>query len=107
MPPLTLKTWSTKQRGRAERFWSWVATNRTLSTTVARVSIPVLLIYGAKDLIAPPEVGQIIYGQIQTPPAQKRLLILLHSRHGAEGTDVVLMQTAIRGFLNQDTDRGQ
>ena len=50
----------------ADRFWSWAATDRTLSTTIARVSIPVSLIYGSRDLIAPAEIGQTIYGKIQT-----------------------------------------
>ena len=34
-----------------------VAIDRTLSTTVARVSIPVSLIYDARELIARPEIG--------------------------------------------------
>jgi esterase/lipase len=42
------------------------ATDRTLSTTIARVSIPVSLIYGSRDLIVPAEIGQTIYRKIQT-----------------------------------------
>lgn len=84
---------------RADRFWSWVATDRTLSITVARVTIPVLLIYGARDLIAPPEVGQTIYAKIQTPALHKTLMILPDSRHGAEGQDVAIMQSGIRRFI--------
>jgi proline iminopeptidase len=83
----------------ADKFWSWVATDRTLSTTVARVSIPVMLIYGERDLIAPPEVGRIIYAKIQTQVSQKNLMILPNSRHGAEGSDVAVMQNGIRRFI--------
>ncbi len=83
----------------ADRFWSWVATDRTLSTTLPRVTIPVLLIYGARDLIAPPEVGQTIYAKIQTPAAQKTLMILPNSRHGAEDPDIAMMQRGIRRFI--------
>ena len=86
---------------RAERFWSWVSTDRTLSGTVQRVAIPTLLIYGQRDLIAPPEVGQGIYGAIQTPPEKKQFLLLPNSRHGAEGPDIGLMQTGIREFIGR------
>ena len=57
--------------------------------------------YGAKDLHAPVEVGQSIYQGISTPESQKTLLILPNSRHGAEGNDVPLMQTAIKEFIDQ------
>lgn len=70
-----------------------------LSTTLARASIPVMLIYGEKDLIAPPEVGRIIYASIQTPVSQKMLIILPNSRHGAEGPDIMLMQNGVRQFI--------
>jgi hypothetical protein len=43
-----------------------VAIDRTLSTTVARVSIPASLIYGALGLIARPEIGKTIYAKIKT-----------------------------------------
>jgi pimeloyl-ACP methyl ester carboxylesterase len=66
-----------------------------------RLSIPVLLIYGAKDLVAPVEVGQSIYQGISTPESQKTFLILPNSRHGAEGDDVLSMQIAIKDFIDQ------
>jgi pimeloyl-ACP methyl ester carboxylesterase len=40
-------------------FWSWVATDRVLSTTLAGVTIPVMLICGAQDLIAPPGLEKV------------------------------------------------
>jgi len=85
----------------AEGFMRRVTTDTTLSQTLPRLSIPVLLIYGAKDLKAPVEVGQSIYQGISTPESQKTLLKLPNSRHGAEGNDVLLMQTAIKAFINQ------
>jgi len=84
---------------RADRFWSWVTTDRTLSTTLARVTIPVMLIYCQRDLLAPPEVGRTIYGKIQTPASQKTMMTLPYSRHGAEGPDVAVMQAGIRRFI--------
>ncbi len=85
----------------AEGFIRYVTTDTTLRQTLPHLSIPVLLIYGAKDLQAPVEVGQSIYQDISTPESQKTLLILPNSRHGAEGNDVPLMQTAIKDFINQ------
>jgi len=85
----------------AEEFMGWVTSDTTLNQTLPRLSIPVLLIYGAKDLHAPVEVGQSIYQRISTPETQKTLLILPNSRHGAEGDDVPLMQAAITGFIDQ------
>jgi len=88
-----------KKTNEAEGFLNWVTADTTLGQTLPRLSIPVLLIYGAKDLQAPVEVGQSIYQGISTPETQKTLLILPNSRHGAEGDDVPLMQTAIKEFM--------
>ena len=90
-----------KKTYEAEAFLRRITTDTTLSQTLPRLSIPVLLIYGAKDLKAPVEVGQSIYQGISTPESHKILLILPNSRHGAEGNDVLLMQTAIKAFINQ------
>jgi proline iminopeptidase len=106
-----LNGWKFYQNNRrlrhADRFWSWVASDRTLSTTVARVTIPVMLVYGQRDLIAPPEVGRTIYAMIQTPASQKTMMILPNSRHGAEGPDVVAMQSGIRRFVEYITIAGR
>jgi len=93
-----------KKTMEAEGFLRRVTTETTLSRTLTHLSIPVLLIYGAKDLKAPVEVGQSIYQGISTPESQKTLLILPNSRHGAEGSDVLLMQTAIKDFIYQTLD---
>jgi proline iminopeptidase len=90
-----------KKTNEAEAFLRRITTDTSMRQTLPRLSIPVLLIYGAKDLKAPVEVGQSIYQGISTPEAQKTLLILPNSRHGAEGNDVLLMQTAIKTFINQ------
>lgn len=88
----------------ADRFLARVVADTTLSGTLPRLSIPVLLIYGARDLQAPVEVGRSIYGSISTPESLKTLLVLPHSRHGAEGDDVVLLQKAIRGFIERSLE---
>lgn len=93
-----------KKTMEADRFLTQVTTDTTLSQTLPRLSIPVLLIYGARDLKAPVEVGQIIHQSIATPESQKTLLILPNSRHGAEGDDVLLLQGAIRGFIEQNLE---
>jgi len=90
-----------KKTNEAEEFLERVATDTTLRRTLPRLSIPTLLIYGAKDLHAPVEVGQSIYEGISTPESQKTLLILPSSRHGAEGDDVPLMHAAIKDFVDQ------
>ncbi len=86
---------------RAERFMLRVVTSSDLRDTVPRLAIPTLLVYGEKDLVAPPEVGQAILDAIATPAPQKSLLMLPHSRHGAEGEDVAVMQRAIRDFVRR------
>jgi len=90
-----------KKTNEAEAFLRRITTDTSMRELLQRLSIPILLIYGAKDLKAPVEVGQSIYQSISTPESQKTLLILPNSRHGAEGDDVPLMQTAIKGFINQ------
>ena len=84
---------------RAERFWSWIISDHSLSNRLSRLTIPVLLIYGERDLIAPPEIGQAIYARVETSPAHKTLSILPNSRHGAEGPDIPRMEQAIRRFI--------
>ena len=96
-----------KKTMQAKMFWSRVTTDTSLSRTMGRLAIPTLLIYGANDLAAPPEIGQSIYNAIQTPPAQKTLLILPRSRHGAEGPYVPVMQKAIRDFIEQTIENKQ
>jgi pimeloyl-ACP methyl ester carboxylesterase len=88
----------------AEGFLTRVTTDTTLSQTLPRLSIPVLLIYGGRDLKAPVEVGRIIYHSISTPESQKTLLILPESRHGAEGEDVLIMQNAMADFIRQSLE---
>ncbi len=90
-----------KKTNEAEEFLERVATDSSMRQLLPRLSIPTLLIYGSKDLHAPVEVGQSIYKSISTPESQKTFLILPNSRHGAEGDDVLLMQTAIKDFINQ------
>ena len=90
-----------KKTNQAEAFLKRITTDTSMRQTLPRLSIPVLLIFGAKDLKAPVEVGQSIYQGFSTPESQKTLLILPNSRHGAEGNDVLLMQTTIKDFIDQ------
>jgi proline iminopeptidase len=92
-----------KKTNEAEEFLKRVVTDASMRDQLPRVSIPVLLIYGTKDLYAPVEVGQSIFQGISTPESQKTLVVLPNSRHGAEGDDVLLMQSAIRDFIGQAT----
>jgi pimeloyl-ACP methyl ester carboxylesterase len=96
-----------KKTLRSKKFMAWVTSDTTLSRTQPRLSKPALLIYGADDLFAPVEVGQAIYRAISTPESQKTLLILPHSRHGAEGVDVPVLQRAIRDFICRTLQRGR
>jgi len=90
-----------KKTNEAEEFMESVATDTSMRQLLPRLSLPVLLIYGAKDLTAPVEVGQSIYQGISAPESQKTLLILPNSRHGAEGDDVLLMQNTIKDFIDR------
>ena len=85
----------------AEKFLSRVVSDNSLEQTINRITIPTLIIYGRKDLIAPVEVGEHIYKEILTAKQDKILVVLENSRHGAENNDVEVFQEAIKGFLEQ------
>ena len=80
---------------------SRVVTDNSLEQTINRITIPTLIIYGGKDLIAPLEVGENIYNEIETAEQDKVLVVLENSRHGAENNDIEVFQQAITGFLEQ------
>jgi pimeloyl-ACP methyl ester carboxylesterase len=86
---------------RAEKFLSWIVSDNSFEQTINRITIPTLIIYGGKDLIAPAEVGENIYNEIETAEQDKMLVILENSRHGAENNDVEVFQEAIKGFIEQ------
>ena len=54
-----------------------------------------------KDLVAPVKVGEFIYNEISTDKADKELLVLEQSRHGAENGDIEIMQRAIIEFIEK------
>jgi len=85
----------------AEEFMSQIVSDNSLELTINRITIPTLIIYGGRDLIAPVEVGEHIYNEIETAKQDKMLIVLENSRHGAENNDVELFQEAIGGFLEQ------
>jgi pimeloyl-ACP methyl ester carboxylesterase len=85
----------------AEKLLSWIVSDNSFEQTINRIAIPTLIIYGGKDLIAPSEVGENIYNEIETAKQDKVLVILRNSRHGAENNDVVIFQEAIKGFIEQ------
>jgi len=85
----------------ASEFLGWVATNNVMENKIQRIKIPTLLVYGKSDLIAPFEVGKHILNTISTPNARKRLVILENSRHGAEHSDVKILQDEIVAFIEQ------
>ena len=47
----------------------------------------------------PPEVGHCYYGNIETPEADKELVILEESGRGAVGGDVQMMRESITSFI--------
>ena len=81
--------------------FSWVISDSSISDIIHRINIPALLIYGQNDFVAPVEVGQIIYDEIKTAEQDKELLVLNHSRHGAEDEDVLIFQNAIKSFIDR------
>jgi len=46
-------------------------------------------------------VGEFIYNDITTPEADKALVVLEQSRHGAEHGDVAILQQAIIEFIEK------
>jgi len=87
----------------ATEFYSRVLTDQSIAETIHRIDIPTLLIYGRKDIIAPVEVGAFIYAEINTIEQDKDLVVLEHSRHGAEFEDREILQNTIMDFI--DTHR--
>ena len=85
----------------AEEFMSYIAFDSSLREDIHRIHIPTLLVFGNKDLIAPVEVGEFIYDKINTDEADKTLLVLEHSRHGAENGDIEIFQRAITDFVEK------
>ena len=73
---------------RAERFMSWVLTSTALRETLLRLAIPTLFVYGAKDLVAPPEVGRAIRDAIATAQSSKTLLIFSRSPGTAQRAEM-------------------
>ena len=80
-------------------FMDRVVTEEPLLETAHRIELPTLLLYGALDLTAPSEVGQWHYDTIGTPAADKKLVILEQSRHGAEGNDIEVLQQELSEFI--------
>ncbi len=88
-----------KRTNQAEEFMSFIASDTSMTEVVHRIDIPTLLVYGRKDLMAPVGVGEFIYNEIDTDEADKTLLILEQSRHGAENGDIEILQRAVFGFI--------
>jgi esterase/lipase len=68
---------------------------------VHRIHVPTLLVYGARDLIAPVEVGESVCNEIGTGETDKALLALEHSRHGAENGDREILRRAVLEFIEE------
>ena len=90
-----------KKTMQAQKMLSWVISDVSMRDVIYRISVPTLLIYGQKDLVAPVEVGQIIYDEIETIEQDKKLFVLKNSRHGAENEDVILFQKELKNFINK------
>ena len=90
-----------KRTNQAVDFMSYVASDSSLREVIHRIRIPTLLVYGEKDLIAPVEVGEFIYDEISTEEIDKKILVLEHSRHGAENDDIEKLQGALIEFIEQ------
>ena len=90
-----------KKTQQAQKMFSWVISDSSISDIIHRINIPTLLIYGQNDLVAPVEVGQIIYDEIETAEQDKELLVLNNSRHGAENEDVIIFQMQIKSFIDR------
>ena len=68
---------------------------------IHRIQVPTLLVYGKYDLIAPVEVGESMLNCIGTDETDKALLVLEHSRHGAENGDREILQRAVVEFVEE------
>ena len=85
----------------AEDFMSYLVSDTSMTDVIPRIEVPTLLVYGRNDLVAPVEVGEFIYEEIATSEADKELLVLEQSRHGAESEDIDKFQTAIMRFIEE------
>ena len=85
----------------AEEFLSSIASGTGIREVIHRIHVPTLLVYGRKDLMAPVEVGEFIYNEIDTDEKDKVLLVLEQSRHGAENGDKEILQRAVIEFIEK------
>ena len=85
----------------SEEFMSYIVSDTSLTDVIPRIEVPTLLVYGRNDLVAPVEVGEFIYNEIGTSQADKELVVLERSRHGAEDDDIAEFQAAIIGFIEE------
>jgi pimeloyl-ACP methyl ester carboxylesterase len=90
-----------KRTHQAEDFMSSLASDTSMREVIHRIHVPTLLVYGKKDLIAPVEIGEFIYNEISTDKADKELLVLEQSRHGAENGDIKILQRAVIEFIEE------
>jgi esterase/lipase len=80
---------------------SFIASDTSMTEVMHRIDIPTLLVYGRKDLMAPVEVGEFLYNEIETDETDKTLLVLEQSRHGAENGDIAILQSAVIEFIEK------
>jgi proline iminopeptidase len=90
-----------KATNQAEDFMKIIATDSSMRDDIHKIHVPALLVYGAKDLIAPVKVGEFIYTEMSVDETDKTFLILQQSRHGAENGDREILQGAIIDFVEK------
>lgn len=65
-----------RRTNQAEEFMSFIASDMSMTEVIHRIDIPTLLVYGRKALMAPVEVGEFLYNEIETDEVEKTLLSL-------------------------------
>ena len=82
-----------------------LATDSTLSQTLADLDVPTLIIHGRHDLVAPWQVGVFVIDTIATPEADRRRVVLEHTAHGSfREQDEAEYQAEVLTFVRDHTE---
>ncbi len=94
-----LMGWNQRASQQSESFLEEFVLDDQLSQDMAVIDIPMLVMQGRFDRVAPWEVGRDLIEAIATPDDQKRELILEDSGHQWGGDDFAIAERAVGEFV--------
>jgi pimeloyl-ACP methyl ester carboxylesterase len=74
------------------------------SSSLNRVTLPTLLLFGEHDFVCPQGLGEDIYARVETPEADKKLVVSPVSGHDIFYQDEVLFCNEISAFIDRNRE---